>query len=176
MKTLKIFLSLALLSFIGYLISCDVVEPDKNKIINNTDFLSDCNTPADKCAIPTYCDSGKGEHFCLYLYNGDTDTEFNYSSIYRVIVTHTGVDCDSISYYCRYISGGSNPTGLGCVLPWCSSNCRYIRSVCLLTTDNKTYEGSVTFGYSNYSGCRDTVYQTDGECDFGGIEKIYNQD
>lgn len=176
MKTLKYFFSFVILLIIGYLISCDVVEPDKSKIINNTDFLSECNDPADKCAIPSYCDSGKGEHFCLYLFNGDTGTEFNYSSIYRVVVTHTGFDCDSISYYCRYVSGGSNPTGLGCVLPWCSNKCIYTRGVCLVTTDNRTYTGSRTFGYQGYSGCTVTVYESDTQCDFGGIEKIHNEE
>ncbi len=138
MKTLKIFFSFALLSFIGYLISCDVVEPDKSKIINKTDFLSECNAPYNKCPLPSYCDSGRGMHFCLLLYNGDTDTEFDYFNIYKVEVLHTGFDCADNSYYCRYVTSGSSSTGMGCVLPWCDDDCIYTRWVCIQTNDNKT--------------------------------------
>jgi hypothetical protein len=172
MKTLKIFLSLALLSFIGYLISCDVVETDKSKIKNDIDFITECYDTLDRCPVPSYCNNSKGEHFCLYLHNGETDEEFEYIYIKKIIVTHenTSKDCLGNSYYCRYIIDGSGPTEMGCVSPWCSDSCVYTRSVCLITYGDVVYTGTRVFGHKNYSGCTVTVYQSDGDCDFGGIE------
>ena len=115
-------------------------------------------------------------HLCLYLFNGDTDSLFNYFNIYKAEVIHTGYDCANNSYYCRYVTSGSSAYGMGCVLPWCDDDCIYTRFVCIQTNDNKTYTGQRTFGYDGFDGCTVTVYESDTQCDFGGIEKIYNEE
>jgi hypothetical protein len=135
--------------------------------------LSGCNAQPDKCPIPTYCNDGKGEHLCLYIFFMNSETEFDYSTIYKAKVTHSGTDCNNNSYYCSYITGGSNPTAMGAVLPWCSTNCSYLRSVCIETYDRKIYSGSTSFSYPLPPNevVRVYVYETiGGKCDFGGVE------
>ncbi|MGB9696338.1 MAG: hypothetical protein ACP5P3_02965 [Ignavibacteria bacterium] len=132
---------------------------------------AECNTPADKCLIPSHCPS---QHVCLYLIDESYSREFEYASVKRIRVIHTGTDCDSNFYFCTYVVSGGNPTSMGCVLPWCSNNCRYNRSVCLETFDGKTYTGDTTFSYPLPPTGRVYVriHRTQTECDFGGIEKI----
>jgi hypothetical protein len=177
MKTVKLAILLVTLISISYLLSCDM---NKNSVVDNsvgntgkseTDTQSECNAPANKCPLPSYCDNSKGVHFCLSIYDGNTKEVFNYLNIKTVRVIHSGYDCDNVSYYCDYVISGSNPTDMGCVLPWCSSYCIYTRTVCLETYDNETYTGSVTFGYDGYSGCEVDVYPSSTNCDFGGIER-----
>jgi len=170
MKPIKILASVIFLLLLGYLISCDITETNRKENLN-IDGFSDCNDPPDRCLVPSYCDSGKGEHFCLYLFYGDTEEEFNYSNIEKVKVTHTGVDCNDNSYYCSYVTIGAGSQAMGCVLPWCNDYCSYTRSVCLETYDNKTYTGSRSFSYIDYEDCTVYVYQVEGLCDFGGIEE-----
>ena len=121
MKTLKFSILLIALISISYLLSCDVNKnsvvdsPVVNKGNSNTDTQSDCNAPPNKCPVPSYCNNGNGVHFCLYINDGDSKEAFNYLNIKTVRVTHTGFDCDSISYYCNYVINGSNPTDKGTV-------------------------------------------------------------
>jgi len=177
MKTLKIFLSVLLLIFVSYLLSCDLNKesvsdnPVKITVGNNFDTFGECNEYPDRCSVPSNCEGGKGEHFCMIIYYGDTNEEFDYENIKTIRVTHTGKDCNNNDYNCNYIIPGGGQTYMGCVLPWCDSDCVYTRSVCFETFDNKFYTGSRTFGYVGYSGCQVTVYQTEGECDFGSVER-----
>ncbi|MCX6165272.1 MAG: hypothetical protein NTU73_10530 [Ignavibacteriae bacterium] len=109
-------------------------------------------------------------HICLYLRFGET--EFDYETIYKAIVTHEGHDCTSPNYYCSYITSGSNPTAMGCYLPWNDYDCHYIRSVCLTTYEGGTYTGSVEFSYPLTEQLWvDLYYNPNVECNFGGIEK-----
>lgn len=155
-----------------YLISCDITESDVNENFE-VGNLSGCNAQPDKCPIPSYCNDGKGEHICLRLHYMSSETEFDYSLIYKAKVTHSGTDCNNNSYYCSYVTGGGNPTSMGVVLPWCSTNCLYLRSVCIETYDGKIYSGSTSFSYPLPPNevVRVYVYETiGGKCDFGGVE------
>ncbi len=177
MKTVKVAILLVTLISISYLLSCDM---NKNSVVDSN-ALKDVKTssgnqneidaPPDKCPVPSYCNNGNGEHFCLYLIDGTTNEDFIYGNIKNVRVTHTGTDCAGYTYYCNYILNGGNASSMGCVLPWYTNNCQYTRTVCLETKDNEIYTGSRTFGYQEYTGCAVTVYLTDNSCDFGGIER-----
>ncbi|MFZ4592330.1 MAG: hypothetical protein ACOYN6_15115 [Ignavibacteria bacterium] len=180
MKTLKLFVLLSALISISYLLSCDMNKNSGldnsvgNKVKSETDTQGECNANPDRCPIPSYCNNGKGVHFCLYLRYGDSQEEFDYANIVTARVTHTGTDCNGNTYYCNYIVSGTNATTMGTVLPWCSNYCQYTRTVCLVTSDNKTYTGSITFSYINYSGCTVDLYLSEENCDFGGIERNEN--
>lgn len=104
MKTLKSVLTIIILSISLYFISCDIIEQDKNNNLNtNTNIHfdnSDCDTDPVKCTIPSYCNNGKGMHFCLTLNYGDLGDEFDYESISHVNVTHVGKDCSGANYSC----------------------------------------------------------------------------
>lgn len=177
MKTLKLFVLLSALISISYLLSCDV---NKNSVVDSpslkegnstTGNQNEIDAPPDKCPIPSYCNNGNGEHFCLYLIDGNTNETFSCANIKNVRVTHTGTDCAGNSYYCNYVRTTGSETTLGCVLPWYTNYCQYTRTVCLETKDNEIYTGSRTFGYQGYTGCAVTIYPTDNSCDFGGIER-----
>lgn len=169
--------TLILISIIIILLSsCNQADLVSNKILRPEISKDDggCNAPADKCSIPPGCSS---EHICLNIIDGSSGREFEYASIKRVKVTHIGTDCDSNVYSCIYVVPGGNPTSMGCVLPWCSTKCKYKRSVCLETFNGKTYIGDTTFSYPLQSGegVYVRVYRTTSVwCDFGGIEKIDN--
>lgn len=176
MKTVKLAILLVALISISYLLSCDM---NKNSGLNNsvgnkekseTDTQGECNSYPDRCPVPSYCNQGKGVHFCLYLIDGDSKEVFDYQNIEFARVIHSGKDCNNNTYYCNYVVTGSNPTTMGTVLPWCDNNCEYTRTVCLKTYDGETYAGSTTFSYSNYSGCTVELYHSNVECVPPGIE------
>jgi hypothetical protein len=179
MKTINFILGLIILALLSYLISCDVMDTNSGKAIDNNYINNNgkmaCNADPFRCTIPSSCNNGKGEHICLSLVYGDTEEEFNYSSIRKAKVWHVGRDCDSNLYYCSYITTDGNPQSMGCVLPWCNNNCSYTRTVCLVTYDNVTYTGSVQFSYANYNGAVIHLYESQAVCDFeGDIERNDN--
>ena len=175
MKTLRLAFLCITLIIISYLLSCDMnkntfYDPITNNEGNNLDTFGECNEYPDRCPFPSSCNNGKGEHFCLIIYYGDTYEEFDYENIKTVRVTHTGKDCNNNNYYCKYVIPGGGQSYMGCVLPWCDDDCIYTRTVCLETYDDKVYSGSRTFSYSEYTGCQVTVYLSTEVCDFGGID------
>jgi hypothetical protein len=164
MKSLTLILSIAAISFTFY-ISCN---NESNITPTNLIENSQKDLIGFECANPHNCEM---VHFCLNLIDGSDGSEFNYVNIKRVKVDNIGTDCSASFYRCSYITSGSNPTGMGCFLPWNNSNCAYTRSVCLQTQDNKTYTGSVYFEYNNYNGAIITVYYNPYvNCPFNDIE------
>lgn len=170
MKNKSIIISLILVFIIIYLSSCNYSIDGNKEIISQSDNF-ECVSDSNKCGIPSYCNNGHGKHICLNIFYKDTEEEFDYETIYKVLVTHVGKDCNNNDYYCSYVTTGSSPTGMGCVLPWCSNYCSYRRTVCLQTTDNKTYTGYRDFQYYNYNGATVAVYETQTQCDFGGSSR-----
>lgn len=176
MKTTNLVIGFSILFLFSYLISCDVNDITKSNSINkqytNDNEKLACSASPDRCPIPSSCSNGNGEHFCLYLRDGLTKEDFDCSSIHKVSVSHIGRDCDSNIYICNYSeTNGGTSYSLGCKLPWCSDNCSYTRSVCLLTYDNITYTGSVQFSYINYAGVWIDLYESQAFCNFGEEER-----
>lgn len=171
MKKLIISINIIFLGAIIFLVSCDITESEVNKSYE-VGKLTGCYAPPDKCTIPSYCNEGIGEHLCVYLVDPYTDTEINYFDIYKAKITHSGTYCNNNSYYCSYVTNGGNPTTLGAVLPWCNTNCSYTRTICYETYGGKTYTGSINFSYplSSTGLLNLYVYETTGNCDFGGVE------
>ncbi|HCN36860.1 MAG TPA: hypothetical protein DIS94_04000 [Bacteroidetes bacterium] len=151
------------------LVSCNITETEVNKSFEVAK-LNSCYAPPDKCTLPSYCNNGNGEHICLYIFSPITDSEIDYSIIYKAKVTTSGTDCNNNSFSCSYITYNGNPTTLGSVIPWCNTNCSYTRTICFVTNSGKTYIGSVNFSYPLTAGVNVYVYETTGECDFGGVE------
>ena len=178
MKIFNYLIGIVILSSACYMVSCDIAETNVNNSNNKSNITKDkiysCSAPPVRCSLPSYCNNGNGDHFCLYLRYGTTKEEFNYFNVAYALVTHSGRDCNNNVFGCTYLTIGGSASSMGCVLPWCSNNCVYTRSVCLVTVDGKYYTGSVQFSYANYSGCTIDVYETEYTCDFGGIESQNN--
>lgn len=171
MKSLKLVLPVFLSFIIIYFVSCDVMDNSKNnEVIDNSKINVTNNQNSDlvgaECPNPNNCSR---TNFGLYFNPIGDEDEFDYLSIYKVAVSHTGYDCVNADFWCRYVTSGTNPTGMGAMLPW-GPNCSYTRSVCLVKNDGTKWTGSVSWTYPN-SYCYITlVYTPEIACDFGGID------
>lgn len=122
-KNITSILSIAIILFTIYIISCDIQD---NSINHNNSINTNKLTDDDECPV-------HGDHVCIDLpapYYGDCDCDHfclrcegdtpPYGTPGTIILS--GYDCDSITWGCQYNQNYGASHSLGRIFPWGTYN------------------------------------------------------